>query len=423
MQRPNSPVESAILVGINTQRDTFGVDDSLNELSLLATTAGAEVKDRVVQSLAKVNPATFIGKGKVQELAERVKNDNIDLVIFDDDLSPNQIRNLERLLSCKLLDRSALILDIFAQHARTATAKVQVELAQLEYLRTRLTRQWTHLSRQKGGIGTKGPGETQIETDRRLIGNRIATLKKKLTRIDQQRRTQRKKRSEMPRISLVGYTNAGKSTLMNALSGADVLAEDKLFATLDATTRITRLDSTHNVLMSDTVGFIRKLPHGLVESFKSTLDEVRESDILLHVVDVSHPKHEEHIDVVQRTLMEIGASGKPTILVLNKIDLLHDTDRLRDLRLQYPEAVLVSGYKSIGMEALRDRITLTLSSRYIYKEIAVPVTAARLIAKLHSLADVVSELVIEPATDDGPPLLQLQLRIPPENVDKIAALI
>ncbi|MEX0599973.1 MAG: GTPase HflX, partial [Rhodothermales bacterium] len=257
--------ESAVLVGVVTPDTTrWNVEDSLNELAELADTAGAAVTDRITQSLTKLNPATYIGKGKVDEVKRLVTARGTDLVIFDDDLSPVQIRNLERALDCKLVDRSALILDIFATRAKTAVAKTQVELAQLDYLRTRLTRQWTHLSRQKGGIGTKGPGETQIETDRRLIGDRISTLKDRLEKIDRQRTTQRKGRDQFSRVSLVGYTNAGKSTLMNALAGADVFAENRLFATLDATTRQVELAPNKEALLSDTVGFIRKLPHKLI---------------------------------------------------------------------------------------------------------------------------------------------------------------
>ncbi len=400
----------------------FSAEDSLSELSLLASTAGAKVIETFIQTLSRPNAATFIGKGKVAEIGSSVEANKVDIVIFDDDLSPNQIRNLEKVLSCKIVDRSALILDIFAQHARTATAKVQVELAQLEYLRTRLTRQWTHLSRQKGGIGTKGPGEKQIETDRRLIGNRIATLRKKLARIDTQRQTQRKKRGHLPRVSFIGYTNAGKSTLMNAISGSTVLAQDKLFATLDATTRITKLESSKEILLSDTVGFIRKLPHGLVESFKSTLDEVRESDVLLHIVDISHPKCDEHIDVVNKTLAEIGANGKPTILVLNKIDLLPNPQMLPDLRSRYDDATFVSGAVGIGLDRLRGRIAETLSSAYVSATVLLPVSASREIAQLHALAEVQSEIVVQSEDEAKEPKLRLELRIPPENVDKVSSI-
>jgi len=269
--------ETALLVG--AVRAKRSGQDSLYELAQLAETAGATVSGQVIQVLQKPNPATYIGSGKVKEIAEIVEHNKITTILFDDELSPNQIRNLEQSIGCKLIDRSQLILDIFAKRAKTAVAKTQVELAQLDYLRTRLTRQWTHLSRQQGGIGTRGPGETQIETDRRLIDQRMAVLRERLKRIDRQRTTQRQRRKKFCRVALVGYTNAGKSTLMNALSQGDVLAEDRLFATLDATTRQWKLSTNTTVLLSDTVGFIRKLPHKLIESFKSTLDEVRQSDV------------------------------------------------------------------------------------------------------------------------------------------------
>ena len=341
---------------ITRHASRWDVDDSLDELAELAYTAGAVVTDRVTQSLSRVNPATYVGKGKVVELKALVERRGSDLVIFDDDLSPVQIRNLERELACKLLDRSALILDIFATRARTAVAKTQVELAQLDYLRTRLTRHWTHLSRQKGGIGTKGPGETQIETDRRLIGNRIAKLRQRLDRIDRQRTTQRRGRERFVRVSLVGYANAGKSTLLNALAGAGVLAEDRLFATLDATTRHVKLGRHQDVLLSDTVGFIRKLPHHLIDSFKSTLDEVRESDVLMHVVDVTHPRYEDHVEVVRETLGELDAASIPVLPVFNKVDEVSDPDRIAVLRARFPDAVFVSALRGIGLDALRRRL-------------------------------------------------------------------
>lgn len=298
----------------------------LEELAFLARTAGAEVKKSFVQRLEYPNPKTYVGTGKLADIVDYVKENDIDMAIFDDELSPSQIRNLESELKIKIIDRSALILDIFARNARTAQSRAQVELAQSQYLLPRLTRLWTHLEKQRGGIGMKGPGEKEIETDRRVIRDKIALLKKKLQDIDKQNVVQRKNRTGKMRVSLVGYTNVGKSTLMNLLSKADVLAENKLFATLDATTRKVvwqNPDITKppiEFLLSDTVGFIRKLPHQLIESFKSTLDEVVESDLLLHVVDVSHPGFEEQIEVVNKTLQEIGAANKPVIMVFNKID-------------------------------------------------------------------------------------------------------
>lgn len=312
--------EIVILVGlINSDQDEKRAKEYLDELEFLADTAGAEVKKQFFQKLEMPHPATFVGSGKLEEISNYVAAHEIDTVIFDDELSPVQLRNLERSLECKVLDRTNLILDIFAKRAKTAHAKTQVELAQYQYLLPRLTRMWTHLERQRGGIGMRGPGETQIETDRRIILDKIARLKEELKRIDKQKTTQRKNRGKMVRVALAGYTNVGKSTLMNMLSKSEVFAENKLFATLDTTIRKVVVGNL-SFLLADTVGFIRKLPHGLVESFKSTLDEVRESDILVHVVDISHPGFEEQIDVVNSTLQEIGAGDKPVIYVFNKID-------------------------------------------------------------------------------------------------------
>ncbi|ARA93903.1 GTPase HflX [Rhodothermaceae bacterium RA] len=394
--------ETAILVGVITPEQTsWEVEDGLDELAHLADTAGATVTDRVVQSLSRIHAATYIGKGKVQELKQLVGARQSDLVIFDDDLSPVQIRNLERSLGCKLLDRSGLILDIFARRAKTATAKTQVELAQLHYLRTRLTRQWTHLSRQKGGIGTKGPGETQIETDRRLIGDRIATLKERLERIDRQRTTQRKGRSQYTRVALVGYTNAGKSTLMNALADTRVLAEDRLFATLDATTRLVSLATNKDVLLSDTVGFIRKLPHHLIESFKSTLDEVRESDVLLHVVDVTHPRFEDQVRVVNETLRELGARDKPTLMVFNKVDGLSEHGLLPALLEEYDHTAFVSALRGIGLDDLRTRLLGLIEQDFVERVAYIPVAESRTIAHIHRVADVLSETYTYAADGEG----------------------
>ncbi len=313
--------ESAILIGIvNHHQNPALVDEYLQELAFLTETAGGIPISYFVQRLDFPNPKTFVGKGKLHQIAVFVKNNDIDLVIFDDELSPSQLRNIERILECKILDRTHLILDIFAKRAQTANAKVQVELAQYQYLLPRLTRMWTHLERQKGGIGLRGPGETEIETDRRVIRNKIAKLKEQLKKIDRQKATQRKNRGNLVRAALVGYTNVGKSTIMNLLSKSDIFAENKLFATLDTTVRKVVIDNLP-FLLSDTVGFIRKLPHHLVESFKSTLDEVREADILLHVVDISHPNFEEQINVVNQTLVALDAANKPTYLVFNKIDI------------------------------------------------------------------------------------------------------
>tara|TARA_B100001121_G_scaffold69571_2_gene61535 strand:- start:229 stop:1395 length:1167 start_codon:yes stop_codon:yes gene_type:complete len=314
-------MEKAILVGLITPSlSQAQVDEYLEELSFLAKTAGVEPVKRFTQKLRCPDNTTFLGKGKINEVKDFVKNESIDVVIFDDDLTPSQLRNIQKIfLKSKILDRSNLILDIFASRAQTAQARTQVELAQYEYLLPRLTRMWTHLERQKGGIGMRGPGETQIETDRRIIKDKIALLKKKLQKIDKQSLTRRKGRADMIRVALVGYTNAGKSTLMNKLSKSEIFAEDKLFATLDTTVRKVVLKNLP-FLLSDTVGFIRKLPHQLVESFKSTLDEVRESDLLVHVVDISNPNFEEQIEIVNTTISEIGAAAKPQFIIFNKID-------------------------------------------------------------------------------------------------------
>lgn len=313
--------ETAVLVGVVTKgQSDLQTKEYLDELEFLAMTAGAVTKKYFTQNLEHPHPKTFLGSGKIKEVEEYVRQHDIDCVIFDDELSPSQLRNIERIFERKILDRNNLILDIFAARAQTHDAKLQVELAQYQYLLPRLTRMWTHLDRQKGGgIGLRGPGETQIETDRRIVQQKIALLKEKLAKIDKQKAIQRGNRGALVRAALVGYTNVGKSTIMNMLSKSDVFAEDKLFATLDTTVRKVVLQNLP-FLMSDTVGFIRKLPHQLVESFKSTLDEVREADILIHVVDISHPNFQEQIDVVKSTLAELDSSDKPTLLVFNKID-------------------------------------------------------------------------------------------------------
>lgn len=313
-------IERAILVGLITKEQPAEKSkEYLDELAFLVSTAGAETVKIFVQKLERPDLRFFVGSGKLEEIHAYIEAENIDVAIFDDELSGSQIRNLEKELECKILDRTNLILDIFAQRAQTAHAKVQVELAQYQYLLPRLTRMWTHLERQRGGIGMRGPGETEIETDRRIIRDRMSLLKKKLLDIDQQMSTQRQNRGNMVRVALVGYTNVGKSTLMNLLSKSEVFAENKLFATLDTTVRKVVVDNLP-FLLTDTVGFIRKLPHGLVESFKSTLDEVREADLLVHLVDISHPEFEDHIAVVGNTLSEIGAGDKPIVMAFNKID-------------------------------------------------------------------------------------------------------
>lgn len=320
IEKKNFSFEKAVLIGvINKEQDADKSREYLDELEFLTYTAGGEVIKRFTQKIDLPNPKTFIGKGKMEEVQEFVFNNDVGSVIFDDELSPAQLRNIERLLKCKILDRTSLILDIFAQRAQTSYARTQVELAQYEYLLPRLTGLWTHLERQRGGIGMRGPGETEIETDRRIVRDKIALLKKKIKTIDKQMSVQRGNRGKLVRVALVGYTNVGKSTLMNVISKSKVFAENKLFATLDTTVRKVVIKNIP-FLLSDTVGFIRKLPTQLVESFKSTLDEVREADLLLHVVDISHPNFEEHIDSVRQILDEIESADKPTIMVFNKID-------------------------------------------------------------------------------------------------------
>ncbi len=369
--------EKAVIVGLITPRQPEGkVNEYLDELEFLADTAGGEVVKRFTQKLENPNSATFVGKGKLEEIKEYVEKNDIGMVIFDDDLSTKQIANIEKELQIKILDRSSLILDIFAKRAQTATAKTQVELAQYQYLLPRLTRMWTHLERQKGGIGMRGPGETQIETDRRIINRRIAWLKEQLNDIDRQKTIQRKNRGKLTRIALVGYTNVGKSTLMNLLSKSEVFAENKLFATLDTTVRKVVIDNLP-FLLTDTVGFIRKLPTNLVESFKSTLDEVRDADLLVHVVDISHPQFEEQIEVVNKTLADVcGSADKPMIIVFNKIDAYNHVpkdeddltprskeniplDELKQTwmnRLDEGNCVFISAKKSMNIEELKERI-------------------------------------------------------------------
>ncbi|KPM31068.1 GTPase HflX [Croceitalea dokdonensis DOKDO 023] len=323
LEKKTTEYEKSVLIGIiNQEQDKTKVEEYLDELEFLTYTAGGEVLKRFVQRMDVPNPKTLLGSGKIEEVAAYVKENDIGSAIFDDELSPAQQRNIEKLLRCKIIDRTSLILDIFAQRAQTSYARTQVELAQYQYLLPRLTGLWTHLERQKGGIGMRGPGETEIETDRRIVRDRISLLKKKLTKIDRQMETQRGNRGALVRVALVGYTNVGKSTLMNVISKSEVFAENKLFATLDTTVRKVVLGNLP-FLLSDTVGFIRKLPTQLVESFKSTLDEVREADLLLHVVDISHPQFEEHIASVNKILDEIESADKSTIMVFNKIDMYH----------------------------------------------------------------------------------------------------
>ena len=358
-----NPSEKAVIIGLisGSQNEKLTME-YLDELEFLTQTSGALAMKRFVQRLPSPHPSTFVGKGKINEIKEYIEENDIDLAIFDDDLSPTQIRNIERILCCKILDRSNLILDIFASRARSANSKVQVELAQYQYLLPRLTRMWTHLERQKGGIGMRGPGETQIETDRRIIAQKISNLKEKLVKIDKQKSAQRNNRGSMVRVALIGYTNVGKSTLMNLLAKAEVFAENKLFATLDTTVRKVVVNHLP-FLMSDTVGFIRKLPHQLIESFKSTLDEVREADVLVHVIDVSHDSFEDQFNTVNETLNEILEHPKPTILVFNKIDNIKDDQSQNFLEIKdnwlskkHNNSVFISAVKKHNIKELKEEI-------------------------------------------------------------------
>lgn len=348
--------EKAVLVGLITStQNEAKANEYLDELAFLAETAGAEPVKNFLQRLEQPNPVTFVGAGKLEEIKQYIQENEIGMVIFDDDLSPKQLKNIERELQVKILDRTTLILDIFANRAQTASAKTQVELAQYQYLLPRLTRMWTHLERQKGGIGMRGPGETQIETDRRIILDKISRLKQELKQIDKQKATQRKNRGKMVRVALVGYTNVGKSTLMNLLSKSEVFAENKLFATLDTTVRKVIVDNLP-FLLADTVGFIRKLPTHLVESFKSTLDEVREADLLVHVVDISHPTFEDQIEVVNKTLNEVcEAENKPMLLVFNKIDAFSHIEKAEDdLTPRTKENIPLDELKATWMAKMQD---------------------------------------------------------------------
>jgi len=366
--------ERAVLVGlVNQEQDDIRLAEYLDELAFLTETAGAKAVKRFSQKLDMPHSRTYVGTGKLAEIARFVSENEINLVIFDDELSPSQLRNIENELKCKILDRTNLILDIFAKRAQTAHAKTQVELAQYQYLLPRLTRMWTHLERQKGGIGMRGPGETEIETDRRIIRDKIARLKEQLKKIDQQKSIQRKNRGKLVRVALIGYTNVGKSTLMNLMSNSDVFAENKLFATLDTTVRKVVIGNLP-FLLTDTVGFIRKLPHDLVESFKSTLDEVREADILLHVVDISHSTYEDQIEVVNQTLKELNVADKPTYMIFNKIDsysydkkddddltpITRENYSLEDLKniwnAKNYKSFYISAKQKLNIEDLRERL-------------------------------------------------------------------
>ena len=420
--------ERVFLVGVELKsRNHENMRDSLAELGELAATAGGDVVGDGLQKTESLNPATFIGKGKAGEFAGLCQRRDVDTVIFDDDLSPAQSRNLEKIFNCKILDRTSLILDIFAQRARTREGKMQIELAQLQHLLPRLTKYWGHLSRQKGGIGMRGDGETQLETDRRRVLDRIARISRELEVVRQQRSTQRngRQRNNWPLASIVGYTNAGKSTLLNALTGAEVLVKDILFATLDPTTRRLKLPTNQNVLLTDTVGFIRKLPHGLVEAFKATLEEVVQADLLLHVVDVSHPQAEEQIEAVNAVLAEIGAGEKSTLMVFNKMDRLHGgpdgngaggAGVLNRLQERHPHAVAISAVTGEGIPSLLAEIGTQLRPKREFLELRVPHEQAAVIARLHQVGQVISRSYRGPAA-------RFKARIPPQHHDEFAPYI
>ncbi|MFQ5772617.1 MAG: GTPase HflX, partial [bacterium] len=375
--------ERAILVGLALNSNgRWETEEHLDELELLADTAGAVVFDRFIQEKEKIDSAYFIGRGKAEMISNRAHERNIDLLIFDDDLSPAQVRNLEKISGIKILDRSGLIFDIFARRAKTKEAKTQVELAQLNYLLPRLTRQWTHLSRQVGGIGTRGPGETQLEVDRRLIRKRIGALSKELLKIKHQREVRRRRRDVILKVALVGYTNAGKSTLMNALTRSEVFVEDRLFATLDPTIRRIKLSNHLDVLLIDTVGFIRKLPHHLVASFMSTLEEVKDADALLNVVDISHPHLFEQMTVVKDVLRQLQILYKPTLFVFNKIDKLEHKGLITRLRNEYQSSVFISATKGLFLEDLQEKIRKMSSETIVEISITLDIKYSDIVSKI-----------------------------------------
>ncbi|MDP6794182.1 MAG: GTPase HflX [Verrucomicrobiota bacterium] len=388
----NRETERVFIVGVQLKgHDTWRIDESLDELEELVGTAGGEVTGRGTQRLDRVNAATFIGPGKAREFAEQCEEAGVDTVVFDEELTPAQGRNLEKVFECKILDRTALILDIFSQRARTREGKLQVELAQLNHLLPRLTRFWTHLSRQKGGIGMRGgEGESQLEVDRRKVRERIDKIQRDLEMVMRHRTIQRtgRKRNQWPLGSLVGYTNAGKSTLFNAITGASALSEDKLFATLDPTTRRLRLPTNQNVLLSDTVGFIRKLPHDLVDAFKATLEEVIEADLLLHVVDISSPQAEEQIEAVNVVLDELGVADKPMLMVFNKIDRVTAPGLARRLTDEYPNSIVVSARSGEGFEAFMAELGKQLRPVRDLLVLSVPHSQSEVIARLHEVGQV-----------------------------------
>ena len=419
IQTRDTRSERVFLIGVELKsREAADVRESLEELAELALTAGGEIIGHATQKLDTPNAATYIGKGKAEELAASCRTSDVDTVIFDDELSPAQTRNLEKIFECKILDRTALILDIFSQRARTREGKLQIELAQLQHLLPRLTRFWTHLSRQKGGIGMRGgEGESQLEADRRKTQERIDRIVRDLESVRRQRETQRagRQRSNWPLASIVGYTNAGKSTLLNQLTGAEVLAMDKLFATLDPTTRRLKLPTNQNVLLTDTVGFIKKLPHGLVEAFKATLEEVVQADLLLHVVDVSHPQAFEQIEAVNTVLGEIEAGNKPTLMIFNKIDQLPNGIPAA-LREKYPQSVSISARSGEGIEPLLAEIGTQLRPIREFLDLRVPLEKAAVIARIHAIGQVVESRYTSKQA-------RFKVRIPPHLLEEFTPFV
>ncbi len=384
--------ERAIIVGVvRKHNNRWTTEEYLEELALLADTAGADVVEKVLQDRDTIDPAYFIGRGKVRELRGLAKQMNVNVILFDDDLSPAQVKNLEKSCGKKIVDRSGLILDIFAKRAKTKEAKTQVELAQLKYMLPRLTRQWTHLSRQEGGIGVRGPGETQLEVDRRAIRRRIGQLTKELDKIHNQRVIRRKHREDVYKVALVGYTNVGKSTILNALTRADVFVENRLFATLDPTIRVMSLPNIRKVLLIDTVGFIRKLPHHLIASFMSTLQETADANLLLHIVDVSHPYFEDQIETVNGVLKSLRIDTKPRVVVFNKVDKLQHREMLPQLRTKYSPSVAISATRGINMDSLLEEIREFAEHDLARFEVQVHIDESRIISKIHALSEVVAK--------------------------------
>ncbi|HEV3243368.1 MAG TPA: GTPase HflX [Chthoniobacterales bacterium] len=389
--RPKKNHERALLIGLEKQGvSKWDLQDSLEELAELATSAGAEVVDTVTQKLQRPTAPYYIGKGKAEAIKHSFQDREVTSVIFDDELSPAQGRNLENLLARKVLDRTQLILDIFAQRARSREGRLQIELAQLQYLLPRLTRMWDHLSRQTGGIGTRGPGETQLEVDRRRVQERIARLERELEAVRKTRAVQRqgRKRHQWPVAAVVGYTNAGKSTLLNLLTGADVVAENRLFATLDPTTRSFVLPNKQRVLLTDTVGFLRKLPHTLIESFKATLEEVSEADLLIHIVDLSHPRVDDQMEAVDGVIKELDAFGKQTLIVFNKIDKMQNRELAETYVKRFPDSVAISARTGEGVNNLVQALQDTLSAWRLRSRFRIPASESALIAEIHRVGHV-----------------------------------